>query len=129
MCDGAGAAAWSYDQMGRPVTESRLLNSTVTKTIGYTYNLDGSLKTLTYPSLRMITYTPGRAGRPVQAKDTANSINYVTSAIYAPPGNLTGMTNGLIAGNFNGIITTNTYNSRLQPITISAATTGTGGQT
>jgi len=39
------------------------------------------------------------------------------------------MTNGLIAGNFNGIITTNTYNSRLQPITISAATTGTGGQT
>ncbi len=38
------------------------------------------------------------------------------------------MTNGL-TGNFNGIVTTNTYNSRLQPITLSAATTGSGGQT
>ncbi|MBI1748487.1 MAG: RHS repeat protein, partial [Acidobacteria bacterium] len=128
MCDAAGSASWSYDSMGRALTEKRLLNSTVTNTVGYTYNFDGSLKTLTYPSGRTVTYTPGGAGGPLEAKDTANSINYVKSATYAPPGNLTGMTNGL-TGSFNGIITTNTYNSRLQPITLSAATTGSGGQT
>ncbi len=129
MCDAAGAAAWSYDSMGRALTEKRLLNTSVTKTIGYTYNLDGSLATLVYPSLRTITYAPGGAGRALAAKDTANSINYVTSAAYAPFGGMTGITDGLVTGTFNGIITTNTYNKRLQPITLSAATTGSGGQT
>jgi len=115
--------------MGRTLTEQRMLNSSVTKTIGYTYNLDGSLKTLVYPSGRTVTYTQGTAGRPLAVQDLGQNINYVTSATYAPQGSLAGMTNGLVTGTLNGIITTNTYNKRLQPITLSAATTGTGGQT
>ncbi len=58
----------------------------VPKTLSYTYNLDGSLATLTYPSGRTITYAPSPIGRALSAKDVANSINYVTSATYAPQG-------------------------------------------
>src|SRR5882672_1004679 len=115
MCDAAGAASWSYDSMGRAINEKRLLNTSVTKVIGYTYNLDGSLATLVYPSLRTITYTTGGAGRPLPAKDTANSINYITSPAYAPAGGVTAMTSGLVTGTFNGIVTTNADNSRLHP--------------
>ena len=114
--------------MARALVEKRLLNTSVTKTVSYTYNLNGSLATLTYPNNRMITYTQGGAGRPREAKDIANSINYATSASYAPFGGLAGMVSGL-TGSFSGITTANTYNSRLQPITLSAATTGSGSHT
>ncbi len=88
MCDAAGSTSWNHDVMGRTATEKRLLNATaaVTNMIVYTYNLDGSLKTLVYPSGRTITYTAGGAGRALEAKDIANSINYVKSATYAPSG-------------------------------------------
>jgi hypothetical protein len=47
----------------------------------------------------------------------------VTNAAYAPPGELTSMVNGKATG-FNGIVTTNAYNSRLQPILLSAGVSG-----
>jgi len=139
MCDAAGAAAWSYDSMGRAVTEKRLLNTSITKTIGYTYNLDGSLATLLYPSGRTITYGPSGSGQPISATDTANNINYVSwdcpqSGIYcyAPNGAEMRLKYGVatgFTGIITGIITGDTYNKRLQPIMLSAATTGSGGQT
>lgn len=45
----------------------------------------------------------------------------MTSATYAPPGTLATDTNGFVSGGFTGITTANTYNSRLQPILMSAA--------
>jgi YD repeat-containing protein len=42
--------------------EKRTTNN-ITKTTSYTYNADGSLATITYPSGRVITYTPSGAGR------------------------------------------------------------------
>jgi RHS repeat-associated protein len=106
--------------MGRTAFEKRTIlgTSAVTNTIGYTYNLDGSVATLTYPNTgKVITYLPGGAGRTLTAQDIAGSINYVQNAHYAPFGGLTSMTNGA-----QPITTTNTYNSRLQPVTLSAAT-------
>jgi len=139
MCDAAGAAAWSYDSMGRTITEKRLLNTSITKTIGYTYNQDGSLATLVYPTGRTITYGPSGSGRPISAADTANNINYVSwdcpqSGIYcyAPNGAEMRLKYGVatgFTGIITGIITGDTYNKRLQPIMLSAATTGSGGQT
>ena len=64
----------------------------VIKTITTQDNLDGSLSTLTYPSGRVVTYTPGGAGRPLAAADSSNS--YVSNATYAPFGALTAMNNG-----------------------------------
>jgi len=51
MSDGSGATAWSYDPVGRPLTERRTINGTsaITNNTTYGYNLDGSLATLTYP--------------------------------------------------------------------------------
>ncbi len=50
--------------------------------MSYTYNLDGSVATATYPSGAVIAYTPDSAGRVLSAIDTAGvsgqAINYVT---------------------------------------------------
>ena len=121
--------------MGRPLAEARTnlgatteqcrgtgryrlcTNSPVhTLNVGYTYNLDGSLSTLTYPSGDIVTYTSGGAGRPLQVNDSVN--NYVgysgNSATYTPNGALASMTNGY-TGPFTGYVTSNSYNKRLQP--------------
>jgi RHS repeat-associated protein len=121
MCDGSGATSWKHDSMGRVLTESRIIIGTSpwTKTAGYTYNFDGSIATINNPGVgRVMTYTTTSAGRQSSVVNTGGSINFVTNATYAPPGELATYTNG---GTVN---TTNTYNSRLQPVTLSSATTG-----
>jgi len=84
--------------------------------------MDGSLKTLTYPSGNVMTYAVGGAGRATQVSDSSN--NYVgysgNYATYTPTGALAAMTNGH-TGSFAGIVTTNSYNNRLQPAVLSAA--------
>lgn len=42
MSDGTGATAWSYDPAGRVLTKRQTIAG-VTKSIGYTYNRDGSV--------------------------------------------------------------------------------------
>ncbi len=92
-----------------------------TKPVIYTYNLDGSLATLAYPDTgEIITYTAGGAGRTLAAQDIANGVNYVQNAQYAPFGGLASLSNGA-----QPITTANSYNNRLQPVTLSAATTAT----
>jgi RHS repeat-associated protein len=117
MTDAAGSEAWSYDAQGNVLADRRT-TSGVTKTTSGTYNLDGSLATLTYPSGRIVTYTTGTAGRPVSAIDTANSINYAMGAHYSPPGDLASIQNSA------SIVSTYIFNSRLQPCWL-YATTGT----
>jgi RHS repeat-associated protein len=119
--------AYSYDTMGRVVSFWNGVNDLGSR-FDYAYNLDGSPKTLTYPSGRILTYTVKGAGRVTDIKDVANSVNYATGATYAPPGELAGMTNGFTS-TFAGVTTTDSYNKRLQPITLSADTNGSGGHT
>jgi RHS repeat-associated protein len=132
MCDGSGATSWNHDVTGRMLSEKRTIlgSSAVTKTIAYTYNLDGSTATLTYPAGRIITYqlkTGGTcgtgtctAGRFQTAIDAVNSINYVTAATYTPQGSISGLMLG------TAIQGKQTYNSRLQPLQL-FYTTGTVG--
>ncbi len=123
MCSGNSASSFSYDTMGRTLFEKRNNKgtSTAVNTVGYTYYLDGSLSTLTYPSGDVVTYTVGGAERVTQVSDSANS--YVgfsgSPATYAPNGALAGMTQGHTSS-FAGIVTSNLYNDRLQPILLSA---------
>ncbi len=122
MCDAAGAEAWSYDSMGRPLADQRTTNS-ITKATTYTYNLDGSIATLVYPSGRTITYTlassgSNTAGRLSSAVDSTGPINYATGALYSPAGALSSFTNGA------SIVSTYFYNNRLQPCRISVKNTG-----
>jgi RHS repeat-associated protein len=55
------------------------------KDIFYAYNLDGSLKSLTYPSGRVVNYTYNSAGQPLTATD-GNTTQYVGNATYYPSG-------------------------------------------
>jgi RHS repeat-associated protein len=122
MCAQQSASSFSYDPMGRISLEARTNSyqnpAPITLTTGYQYYLEGSLYTLTYPSGDVVTYTVDGAGRPLGVSDASN--NYVASATYAPQGALAGMANGNTSS-FSGIITTNTYNDRLQPILLSTA--------
>lgn len=117
MCDAAGNEAWSYDQMGRPVTDQRITNG-ITKSTGYGYNFDGSIASITYPSGRKVTYTPSAAARMLSAVDTTNNINYATSALYTPSGALRSLMNGTI-------LVSNYFNSRLQPCRFAVNASGT----
>jgi len=113
VTDAAGSENFSYDKMGREWAEQRTTNS-ITKSTSYTYNLDGSLATLTYPSGRTITQAYSGGARPVSAIDSANSINYATLGTYAPQGALAGLALGQ-AGSFAGINLSASYTYRLQP--------------
>jgi RHS repeat-associated protein len=115
MSDAAGAEAWSYDQLGRVLVDRRTNNS-VTKNTTYTYNLDGSLATVVYPSGRTMTYTVNGAGRAVSAVDVANSINYATAASYSAAGALLSLKNGA------SLTSTLYYNNRLEACRISVTT-------
>jgi len=55
------------------------------KDIFYAYNLDGSLKSLTYPSGRVMNYTYNAAGQPMTVTD-GNTTQYVSFASYYPGG-------------------------------------------
>jgi RHS repeat-associated protein len=118
MTDISGLTAWSCDSMGRVAKRQQKIG-TVTKSIGYTYNLDGSVATMTYPSGRVYTYGYNNAGETTSLADTAKSINFFSSALYAPPGLLTSGVHGAVTG-WNAITLANAYNSRLQPTQLQA---------
>jgi YD repeat-containing protein len=119
MSDASGATAWSYDVMGRVLTQKKTIAG-ITKTTSSTYNFDGSVATVTYPSGRTITYAVSAAGRLLSAVDATNSINFATTTTYSAFGSLIGAKYG-VTGTFTGIVTSNSYNKRLQPAILSAA--------
>jgi RHS repeat-associated protein len=124
LVDQAGTDAYSYDALGRATTETRVISG-VSKSMGYSYNLDNSIASLTYPSNAVLTYTPWQSGSGAVAAPSAVSdntgINYVTGAFYNAPGQVVSFTNGQSAS-FPGISNNFSYNKRLQPVTISAST-------
>jgi len=122
MCDAGGWEAWNYDSLGRVLTDRRNTSS-VTKDAIYTYNLDGSTATITYPSGRTIAYTYNAASLTTAVKDLASGINYATGALYAPQGELSSLQNGA------GFYTTALFNKRLQPCWIFVDTVASGSPT
>jgi hypothetical protein len=105
--------------LGRLSSEQRTIAG-VSKSMSYAYNLDGSLKTLTYPSGAAVTYIPDSAGRVLSAVDASNNINYVTSATYDARNALTGFVSGQSIS-FAGITNSFSFNKRLQPVNMSAS--------
>ncbi|HEY7402532.1 MAG TPA: RHS repeat-associated core domain-containing protein [Candidatus Angelobacter sp.] len=80
MTDQAGTATYAFDILGRMTSETRTIAG-IGKTTSYTYQLGGLTKTLTYPSGRVVTYTPDSAGRLLSAVD-GNGAQYVSNATY-----------------------------------------------
>jgi RHS repeat-associated protein len=124
-CSSMSGSKYSYDAMGRLLIEARNnkgSGSAVNHPIQYSYFKDGSVHTVTYPSGDLVTYAMNAAGRVTQVSDAANNfVGYTGNpAIYSPTGALANMVNGHTS-TFAGIVTTNIYNKRLQPILLSAS--------
>lgn len=118
MADGSGSTAWSYDADGRVVTEQRTIAG-VTKTVSYSYNGDGSLASLTYPSGRKVTYNVGNAERPLSATDSTGT-QYAGTASYAATGALAGVIYGKATGGFSGMTVTQSYDNRMDLTSLKA---------
>ena len=81
----------------------------------YTYNLDGSIETMTYPNGKVVAYDYDDAGRPNAAGlTTVGATQYLSAASYAPHGAPSSMTLG------NGVVEATTFNNRLRPTVINA---------
>lgn len=116
MCDGSGATTWTHDKMGRILHERRTIGAVKGDFDNDTYNLDGSVTNVTSLGYD-VAYTYDGAGRVTTAKNSADPFSYVTSATYAPPGEVASVSLGAAP-----ITVTNYYNNRLQPILLSAFT-------
>ncbi len=125
MSDGSGTTSWSYDLNGNILTEKRTISG-ITKTISYAYNQDNSLKSLIYPSGRVINFTVNNAERTTSAIDS-NGTQYAiapsSGAMYAPTGALSSAVYGK-GGSFTGLTESRSYNNRLQITGITASSTG-----
>jgi len=103
--------------MGRVNHENRTIGSVQGKQDADIYNYDGSVQSQTSLGYN-IAYTYSTAGRMLSASNTADGINYATNATYAPFGGLKGLSMGATP-----ITISNSYNDRLQPVTLSGYTT------
>jgi len=121
MCDAAGGEAWTYDALGRVLTDRRVTNS-VTKDFSYQYYETGAVWKLTYPTGRTIEYHATPGGNIEWGKDVANNINYALGASYNAGGALEAVTLGQTA-TFTGINLNQSFNPRGQPTTIRAWST------
>ncbi|MCI0724287.1 MAG: hypothetical protein L0338_35790 [Acidobacteria bacterium] len=113
------ASIYSYDTVGRLALDLQMNmfqqpNIYNNKWFTYAWNLDGSVKSITYPSGRRIDYAYNAAGRALSAVDVANGVNYATLATYCACGAPSSVKYG-VSGAFQGITRTWTFNNRLQP--------------
>jgi RHS repeat-associated protein len=83
-CASTVVKKFSYDTAGRPASETDCIGGK-TEAIGYGYDANGRLNSLTYPGPEQVTLGYDAAGRPDRLG------NYVTSATYGPGGAITGM--------------------------------------
>ena len=122
MADASGTTSWSYDVMGRVAKTLQTIAGQSGET-WYYYNLDGSLNYEVYPDGNNMWYTYSSAARPIVANydDLGENFNYVNNATYTASGALTSYQNENFAQNVVGTIS-NSYNNRLQPAALSAAT-------
>lgn len=102
-----------YDALGRPLQSAQSFSSGSPFTFSYTYN-DAALKTITYPSGRMITYGYDSAARVVSVSGQlgASATQYVSGANYTAWGAMEDMT--LASGHWEQMC----YNSRMQAVSM-----------
>ncbi|MBI5741808.1 MAG: RHS domain-containing protein [Nitrospirae bacterium] len=110
MTDPSGATWYDYDKMGRVARESRLI-SDVTYITEYSYDLNGNVLAMTYPSGRMIGYSYNRLNKVASVADNyiGETRTLAEGIAYQLSGDMRSMTYG------NGIISTRRYDGRGRP--------------
>ena len=105
----------SYDAMGRALAGSQLIRGSINRTysLGYTYDLAGHMKSMTYPSGRVVSNNYDAAGRLQDVTGTlgdGNFRNYSSGINYSTFGGMSQEQLGTTTPIFNKWI----YNSRGQ---------------
>lgn len=114
MTDASGTTSYEYTPKGQVKKETKVIDS-ITYITQYTYDMNGNLKTMTYPSGKVITYNYSNDKVISVLKDAAN---LATSITYKPFGGMSGITYG------NGLHGSVSYDNQYR---ISALTVGTAG--
>lgn len=113
--DQSGSIEWTYNSLGQ-VTQEKKATSSVVYTVGYTYDLDGNVTQITYPSGRTVSYARGPTGLVTEVttkKDpSSSSVTLAANVAYQPFGPL----QSLIYG--NGLILWKTFTQDSNPNTI-----------
>jgi RHS repeat-associated protein len=128
MSDASGVSYWNYDAMGRMIYEKRTVSApggkAVTKLTYYSYNYDGTVASLTYPSGRVVNYYYNNMGWNTTIRKTdffgsGQELYYANNATYMPDGQLAEVQIGQTSGScFGGIWGEFSYNVRLQPLKV-----------
>jgi RHS repeat-associated protein len=144
MCFGAGNKSWQIDPMGRIVTENtrfiglvgppwgsevhlppQFTVPTISTNTAYTYYLNGDLYDTYYPMGPTYEFrtTESAAGRVITAGDVL--YNVFNEGTYSPAGQLASAYIENPNGGTGAVGVSNSYNNRLQPVTMSATTGST----
>jgi RHS repeat-associated protein len=91
VTDGVGSETYAYDNLGRITQEQQIINGN-TYTIGYQYNLDGTVSSTTYPSGRIIQQGYDAIGRTNSL--SSGSTTYASNFTYLPLSRATGWSYG-----------------------------------
>ncbi len=102
----------SFDQLGRVLaSEQKIHDGSAYQTyaFAYAYNLNGSLKSQTYPSGRVVDFTYDGSGRPSSVQEPSGGPSYLNSVAYTAHGAIDNMQLG------NLLVEQTCYNDLLQP--------------
>jgi YD repeat-containing protein len=111
MSDGSGTASYSYDQLSRMTSETKMFSGVAgSYTINYGYNISGLLTSVTDPSGAQVSYGYDSTGRlsSMPASGYAGVTNFLSSTQYRAAGAMKRATYG------NGVQLDVNYNSRMQ---------------
>lgn len=109
--------------MGRVLIKKEKMGTAFFQATDYTYNLDGSVSTETYPTSNVMSYVYSPAQRPISFRNTVLGVNYVSTCTTTPCYTPSGALQNII---YDAAMTvSNSYNDRLQPLFLSA--TGPAG--
>jgi RHS repeat-associated protein len=93
----SGSVEWFYNALGQ-VTQEKKTTSSVVYTVDYSYDLDGKVTQITYPSGRIVSFSRDSAGRisgVTTKKDSgSSSVTLASSVAYLPLGPLMALTYG-----------------------------------
>ncbi|MDO3380753.1 RHS repeat-associated core domain-containing protein [Gilvimarinus algae] len=97
--DATGYTTYSYDAWGNVVSQTQVTSGNI-YTVGYSYNADNQLQSMTYPSGKVVDYSFSATGdvSDVTLTSGSNTSSLATGIAYLPFGPSTGWTlgNGLV---------------------------------
>jgi RHS repeat-associated protein len=129
MASGGGSKAryTEFDELGRVLKSEQVTNGTTYPFAEYTYNLAGGLKSIQYPTGRVVTNSYDSAGRVASVRGTLGGVttNYTSDTVaisYGPHGAIQAMSRG------DSTQESWVYNNRLQveSIKVGPAANATG---